>query len=782
MITLETGKIYTVSDADNIIEEEIKTGKCYKSKHLNYYNLICAFDIETTNYISEDETYIDSYLYNYIKGVTLKTRDVKGTFRGFTVSNKKGTPLDDYYKELCEVFPGIFSGTYDPYLQLQEIQEALDCNTPNEDNQKVSIMYCWQFAINGRVIFGRTWAEFLELIKKLERYTDNNNRILVYIHNLAFEFQFLRCLFKWHKVFSVNTRKPLYAVTDTGIEFRCSLLLTNYALSKLSEQLHTYKISKLDSLDYDKARHCKTPMTWDEIRYCINDVLVVSAYIQEQLKPLGQEANIAQIPLTATGYCRRYCRKMCLYGYSKKNRNKQFNAYRALMQSLTIKDSDEYNQLHRAFNGGFTHASALWSGITLDVSKYGLIKSIDFTSSYPYVMLSELYPMSSARIVEPKNKQEFEKYLHDYCCVFEAEFRDITPNFTNENYISTSHCYIKEGYQTNNGRLVQAKRICTTITNVDYEIIKRVYSFKKLVVKNMRIYRKGYLPKKLLLAIIKLYKDKTQLKDVEGKEQEYQNAKALLNAVYGMCATQISKDAIIYEDTWTSEPADIEKDIEKYNNSPKRFLFYAWAPFVTAYSRRNLWLGITHFGDDYIYSDTDSIKCINLDKHMDFVNAYNRNCEKKLKKMCEVMDIDYNELLPRTIEGKLKPLGVWDMDGTYDCFKTLGAKRYMVKEGDKYKLTVAGLNKKVAMNYLLEKYKDNVFNKFTSGLKIPKGKTGKLTHVYIDSFQSGTITDYNGITYEYKDQPPGVYLEPASYDFDITQDYLEFIKGVQFTK
>ena len=53
-----------------------------------------------------------------------------------------------------------------------------------------------------------------------------------------------------------------------------------------------------------------------------------------------------------------------------------------------------------------------------------------------------------------------------------------------------------------------------------------------MTIKNMRIYRRGFLPKELIEAIIKLYKDKTMLKGVIGKEIEYGNAKALLNSVY----------------------------------------------------------------------------------------------------------------------------------------------------------------------------------------------------------------------------------------------------------
>jgi hypothetical protein len=445
---------------------------------------------------------------------------------------------------------------------------------------------------------------------------------------------------------------------------------------------------------------------------------------------------------------------------------------------MVIQSPEEYYQMKRAFSGGFTHASARYSGKILHD-----VDSIDFTSSYPFAALSSGgFPMSSGKEVKPKSRDEFEQYLKYYWCMFDCEFIGLTPKYINENYISASHCWIKEKCVTNNGRVVSADRIATTLTHIDFDIIRRTYAWQHLKITNMRIYERGYLPKSLILAIIKLYQDKTKLKGVPGKEQEYLNGKALLNSVYGMMVTDISKDEIIYNSTWETKPADILHDLEKYNKSPKRFLFYPWGIHIVKVATYNLWLGILNFGDDYIYSDTDSIKCLNMDNHMGFINAYNRQCETKLRYMCHKMDIDYSELEPLTIKGEKKPLGVYDHDGHYDTFKTLGAKRYMVKEGNKVNITVSGVNKRVAVPYLLETYGEGIFDAFNSGLEIPAGKTGKLTHVYIDTYQSGKLVDYLGHEYTYKEHPPGVYLEEAAYYFDIGMDYINYLKGVQYTK
>ena len=133
-------------------------------------------------------------------------------------------------------------------------------------------------------------------------------------------------------------------------------------------------------------------------------------------------------------------------------------------------------------------------------------------------------------------------------------------------------------------------------------------------------------------------------------------------------------------------------------------------------------------------------------------------------------------------------------DKNYDSFRSLGAKRYLTCQHyefeddtrifiwDEYHLTVAGVNKKVALPYLIEKYGDQIMDNFRIGLKIPKGKTGKLTHVYIDDPISGELVDYMGNRYKYVNQPPGIYLEAAEYDFSITEDYYKFLKGVQSQK
>ena len=462
-----------------------------------------------------------------------------------------------------------------------ETTSFTDKPTRPDHNDKRGLMYIWQLGINGRVIVGREWHEFTYAMNRIIDVlgVDLHHRIIVYVHSLAFEFQWIFKLFEWHKVFAIQKRKPIYALTESGIEFRCSYILTNYSLEKLGEQLHKYKVKKLvGDLDYSLIRTPLTKLTDKEMQYCINDILVVSAYIKEQIEA---EKYIYKIPLTCTSYCRRFVRKNCLYG-EYRTWKKQYRKYRALMNSLKISDMDEYMQLKRAFQGGFTHAAQRFSTFTvLDVDSY------DFTSSYPFCLLSEEYPMSTGRLVDASklSQAEFEEYLKLYCCVFDVRFYNLKPKFEYESYIPSYKCFLKVGVIENNGRVYSADQVATTITNVDMEIINYAYTFDYMEVSNLRVYKKGYLPIEIIKSIIKLYTDKTTLKGVVGKETEYQVSKGLLNSVYGMMVTDIVREEIIFkEQEWSTERPDADKEIEKYNNSRRRFLFYPWGVFCQRHS------------------------------------------------------------------------------------------------------------------------------------------------------------------------------------------------------
>lgn len=665
-------------------------------------------------------------------------------------------------------------------IEYLNIESAFDIETTSiklTDDTKSAFMYIWMFGIGygQNVYYGRTWEEFTKLCETLqETYGLNEDkRLVVYVHNLGYEFQFMRKYFEWESVFAIGERKPIKALCSYGIEFRDSYILSGYNLEKTAENLVTHTVEKLvGNLDYSLVRTKDTVLTDDELAYCNNDIEVVNAYINEQIE---QYSDISKIPLTNTGRVRDYVRHNCYYtskNHRKTNKGK-YTRYRKTMQDLTM-TSTHYEMLKRAFMGGFTHANANYSGMLLED-----VTSIDFTSSYPSTMLAEEYPMSRGRFISVKTLEQLEKYCRVYCMVFDIKFTNIRSKITQENYISESKCFTLNNPTINNGRVHSADELAITITNVDFDIIKQCYEWDSIMIGQAMRFHKGYLPKAIIESILKLYEDKTVLKGVEGKEVEYLLSKGMLNSVYGMCVTDIVKNEHKYDgDGWDMELADKEEQIQKYNDSKSRFLYYAWGIFVTAYSRKNLWTGIIALGDDYVYSDTDSIKLLNYDNHKNYIEWYNNYTVTKLKTMCDEYNIPYEKLSPKTQTGKTKMLGVWDFEGTYTRFKTLGAKRYLVEKDGKLELTVAGLSKQNGVKYMLEQSNndiDKVFKMFNDNLYIPSDKTGKMTHTYIDEEMEFMIQDFQG-NESHIITKSGIHLENCEFTLSISKQYGQFLR------
>lgn len=641
-------------------------------------------------------------------------------------------------------------------------------------DKKVAFMYIWQFGIEDLTIYGRTWQEFQDLLMYIHMKAKlNDKKILIcYIHNMSFEFQFIMKLFNWENVFAVADRKPIKALTSLGIEFRDSYILSGYSLAKVAENLQYHKIKKLVGyLDYTKIRTYKTTLTEKELAYCEYDVIIVIDYIKEQIKEFG---DITKIPLTNTGRVRTFVRNKCYY--TSKNHRKtdinKYRRYRSLMNELTL-DLPTYIRLKKAFQGGFTHSN---SRRTNQVLKN--VASVDFTSSYPAVMVSEKYPMSKPFNLK-YNKNSFNEDMKKYNMIFDVEFYGLISKIPFENYLSESKCTELKNPIINNGRIFSSEHLKTTITEVDFSIIRQCYEWQDIKITNIQAFYKNYLPKPIIESIISLYQDKTQLKGVSDKKVEYMRSKGMLNSTYGMCVTDIIQQQYTYDnESWVNNVEDYDKQIEKYNNNKKRFLYYPWGVFITAYARRNLWTGILECKNDYCYSDTDSIKILNYDKHKSYIDKYNKMITNKVKKVCEYYELPSESLRPKTIKGVVKQIGVWDYEGVYTRFKTLGAKRYLTEQDGKLHITVAGLSKNNGLKYMLEKCNNDfskVFEMFNDDLYIPADKTGKMTHIYIDQPFEFNCLDFQGHESHIKTLS-GVHLSNCEFTLSIAKQYGKFLK------
>lgn len=720
------------------------------------------------------------------------------------------------------------------YLQYYNVPAAFDIETSSimSNNIKFATMYIWQFGLNGVSIYGRTWTEFNSFLSQLTQHLALNHyrRLIVYVHNLAYEFQFMRKRVKWCKdadgndtVFSLKKRRPIYALAECGVEFRCSYFLSNCALSYIgAEMLFKYPVQKMvGDLDYNMVRHSGTPISPQELEYCLNDIRVVMSYIQEKIE---NDGNICEIPLTNTGYVRKFTRQYCMGDFESDPvlARKRGMEYRAIMRTLQITSDKEYAQLKSAFAGGFTHASPTKSRRGQGkLPYYTNVGSADLASSYPYTMVSSYFPMSSSTFLgDIEYPEQFSQLIENYCCLFTLTVYGLYQIFPWESYISVSKCTDKsDDYIAQNGRICEASYITINCTELDFDIISRVYGWESIEVTNMRVYERGYLPGPFIMSILELYAAKTTLKGVPDKIIEYMIKKGMLNSDYGMAVTDIVRDDAIYVDgRWDSIEADSFSQLTEYNSGYTRFLFYPWGVWVTAHARHNLWEAIFEFGEDYIYADTDSIKGLNFDKHAKFFRVYNAKVKLKLYLMCDWYGIDKSMVNPCTKDGVPKLIGVWEREEDYAKFRTIGAKRYLYEYASgKLGMTVSGVNKNYAIPYLLHKYCNfdyelcklaystdprkkeeskaamkklleqhnnksykRVFEEFDDSLEIPAGYSGKSIHTYVDTMYACTVTDYFG---ESKTcfEMSYTHLEPTGYYFSMAQEYLDYLAGICIT-
>lgn len=605
--------------------------------------------------------------------------------------------------------------------------------------KKSALCYVWQIAIDGVAYYGRELWEFVSFINDLRDAAGCD--ILVWVHNLPFEFQFIRNYFEWQTINAREVRKPYRARTTNGIEFRCTYALTNMSLAVLAKSFRTAHQKLSGDLDYNVMRTPTTPLTDTELAYCENDVLVLHDYVSQLPLPLYDT------PLTQTGFVRRAVKA------EMGTRVCRVNA------SHNETDADIFRALNGAYAGGYTHANVFYAGRLLhDIVSY------DFTSSYPYTMLSERFPCGQFK---RKHKLSFDALKGKYAALYSYIF-DVTlygyKCVTNNTYISANKCRFIDGGVFDNGRVLYADELRIIITDVDVWALIQTGKWERAEFHDGFIAPNNYLPKALWDYTLKLYADKTTFKGIDERYDEYLRSKQFVNSLYGMCVTNTVKPDVQYTsgewycaDTLTPE----EMHDKLVYNKTRGFMNYAVGVWVTAYARRNLWAAIVALDDVVVYCDTDSIKCVNVPKVKQYVDEYNAGVAVKLRAAAEYYNAPDTDFAPKDIHGIAHPIGVFDFDGNYKDFKTLGAKKYAYDnhDGTGVHITIAGVPKSYGKTL-------KTIDEFRTGLVFyPSPERAKYISHYDDN---GAVLDFDGELWECGS---GICLQPTSYKLDATKEY-----------
>ena len=638
--------------------------------------------------------------------------------------------------------------------------------------EKIGVCYIWQFGANDQVYYGRDLFDFNNILQQL---SDDNITKYLYIHNLSFEWNWLLNIIEkfGYTVENMVARAPhkpiQFLIPELNIVFRCSYMLTNLSLDESAKKYTTVK-KRTGDLDYNKIRGITTPLTSVELGYCEYDIITLYEIIKKFRDKYG---HIKSIPLTQTGEVRKAI-------------NNEVDYYYHVKQWDLVPSARFYISLNNAFFGGISNCNFIYAGQLLKN-----IQSYDLSSSYPAAMMLK-YPCEKFWRFDDLGL-DYSMYEKTHCFLYHVKLYKVHSKYTN-NYLPRSKALESFGMNCDRtGRVSSADYLEYWLTDIDFNIVKEWYEIDTIEIVSSWAAHKRYLDIRILNFILDGYSGKTVLKgkkgatpdETESIEGLYMNLKQRINSIYGISVTNVLNQSTEYDakaGEWTRRKFDIDFIEEKLQDAAKSYstiFCFAVGVWVTAYARARLILGLSGFDGienkrvftdnhdiDTVYYDTDSLKMTG--DNAEYFKAVNKYITEQLKKSCNDNDLDWNKFTPKTQDGKVKPLGIFDYEGTYDEFKTLGSKCYVFKKDGEIGLTIAGVPKRNHKGDLQPiDILDGDLNNFRPGVIFDYEHTGKLTHAYNDE-QPDKIefTDYLGNKQVVNGQVHGLCLFPTDFTLD----------------
>ena len=696
-------------------------------------------------------------------------------------------------------------------------------------------MYKWQLVFGEYLISGRKWEEFFTVMQAIERAygfgvttTKQGKRtirvyktLIMWIANQGYEFQFF-CRRKWngrniiqldndgrYDVFADSMRKPIKTIVsfdgkidDGGIVVMDALKFST-SLGQLAKDygITTKKKTTLpdgtviSDLDYKVIRNSQTPLTATEEEYCDADVEILYEWAHYYYNAYVEQCKFS--PMTSTGIIRKAVTESYDNSTDSKDWEKTFTLHPSFTEYIRV-----MNHLYR---GGFTYANVSKAGTV-----HEKVRGMDFTSSYPAVLLQERFPMSEFRYKNIMTVDQLRAWIAknpDKCWYADFEFTEIiqTTDVSVEN-MSKLHEWKGNpaklvndtGAVLDNGKIRYAKHMTVTLCDKDFETYERYYTWKDAAISDFMFADYGYLPEWFTTVIKHYYKKKAYLKanHLDGTT-EYALSKAIVNGLYGLTVEKIHFDNIInIGGKWMKlklshkVPEEAVEMAEKYekaigrdkkskkrnNGVPKVVLSPYWGVWCTAIARNRILKAITELGNDFVYCDTDSVYMTNYEKHKDWFNDWNGNIYKWND--ANLVDKEFHTLGDFdavALEGEFAEKG--DPKAFEYSFKSMGAKRYIKWTDDDIHVTVAGLphgamvkrakaavgdDRKAVVKWIVEHFED--------GLTIAAEEAMKNAHRYIDEPIDALVTDEFGNT-EYMHEESSMIIFPIEFTMKVDNDY-----------
>lgn len=514
--------------------------------------------------------------------------------------------------------------------------------------------YLSKYDTNGNRVntfYFREWDKLKYHLNSINK--TNTCKTLIFVHNLAFEGDFLLKNIAPVKQFCSNSNHHFISMqleNLDNIEFRCSYSMSGMSLRDLG---YIVGLEKLED-DYKNYKP-KDKIPESSKQYCQRDCDIVAKYVAKVIK---EYRRLESIPFTKTGRVRKMLRDFYAQTEDKET---EWDLY---------PDEDVYELITDAFMGGVTTSNPKYTGV-----KLSNVHSYDKKSSYPSVMLIEKYPS----IMKHKKYDTITDYKKHKHFIIKIKLHNLKSKYE-WGWLSVSKCHIdtdKLQAEVFNGKIIEIKDewITTTVTDVDFQNIMNTYTFDAYeIIDGCISDEHDKLPTCYIKVLEHYSKAKYDAKEEWNKDksddnyEKMQRAKGDFNSIYGMCVQKICQEDFNIDEfgVWTR----VDKPYKKTKRHLKRNFIYG--VYITAYARKSLLDGIINNCEgNFVYCDTDSIKFIGKNEFVD----------------------NTPELVEYRDNKSIYGLGKFEYEGTYDEFITYGAKKYCFVKDGKCEYVVAGLPK-----------------------------------------------------------------------------------------
>lgn len=498
-------------------------------------------------------------------------------------------------------------------VQYNKDYMTFDSETSHIDHD-IAWIYQWSAYIGGYCVIGRYVSEFIQFINNIRNELDIHakKKLVIYIHNMAYDMTYLyqhlvEDMGEPDNMLALSPHKFL-SINFNGIEFRCSYLLTHRSLANWCEKMNTDVKKMVGAVDYNVVRFPDQELEEVDWQYQVCDVVSQSQCLAKQMS--AYHDNIASIPLTSTGYIRRKCRTKCT----------STPGYRDWFLKNRMTER-VYQFVHSAFGGGLAVCNRYQCNKTI----YAKVGHFDFKSHYPSCQQIYYYPDKFVLLGTNLDIDTVYKYMKDHCMLMYVVFNNlhIKKGITCP-YISESKCYGSGRVESANGRLLHYEgKVGMYLTEIDYKWVVNQYDTDGAVFVETYVAHRVHFPQPLLNIIDELFIQKETSKGVERDL-----VKALINAIYGMSATNpVRKELVLDSESmeWLLDPITDEQALDNFYKSRNSFMPYQMGLYVTAHARNCLMSFIADVVgyENFLYCDTDSIFFIDKPEIREKIESYN---------------------------------------------------------------------------------------------------------------------------------------------------------------